>query len=376
MAAMVLLLLSVGGAGVMASLFALGFGFANNGFDLGNTLINAGASGLGSSLVLIALAVVVRELRHLADTQPARLAGRGLHASEPADAQATAPRAAVGQRVPYPPKPMPEPPGREPRVADPRGRPEFYDELETERGRPNVFAATRGSEPPPAVEPDLAPLAPTRTTQPHLAPPPQVPPIFAPPQAPESPYEAKFGPADILARLGGGRAKPDAARDLPHAPAADETATEPAARYEPAEPPRRPEPVRSGRGGTFESMWPMEKPARPAEADAGGRVPKPEPRPEPKFEPEAEPKYEPKFEPKRPRPEPPPLQSAVVTPPPAAPAPAAPPEARTASILKSGVIDGMAYTLYTDGSIEAQLPQGTVHFASIEELRLHLERNG
>jgi hypothetical protein len=45
-------------------------------------------------------------------------------------------------------------------------------------------------------------------------------------------------------------------------------------------------------------------------------------------------------------------------------------------ILKSGVIDGMAYTLYTDGSIEAQLAQGTVRFASIEALRIHLEQEG
>ena len=44
-------------------------------------------------------------------------------------------------------------------------------------------------------------------------------------------------------------------------------------------------------------------------------------------------------------------------------------------ILKSGVIDGMGYTLYTDGSIEAQLPSGIVRFESIEELRLHLEKN-
>jgi hypothetical protein len=51
-------------------------------------------------------------------------------------------------------------------------------------------------------------------------------------------------------------------------------------------------------------------------------------------------------------------------------------DARSISILKSGVIDGMAYTLYTDGSIEAQLPQGTMRFASIEELRTHLERHG
>jgi hypothetical protein len=42
-------------------------------------------------------------------------------------------------------------------------------------------------------------------------------------------------------------------------------------------------------------------------------------------------------------------------------------------IFKSGVIDGMAYTLYTDGSIEAELPQGTVRFATVEELRIYLE---
>lgn len=48
---------------------------------------------------------------------------------------------------------------------------------------------------------------------------------------------------------------------------------------------------------------------------------------------------------------------------------------RSATILKSGVVDGMAYTLYADGSIEAQLPQGTVRFGSIAELRAHIESN-
>ena len=47
----------------------------------------------------------------------------------------------------------------------------------------------------------------------------------------------------------------------------------------------------------------------------------------------------------------------------------------SAAILKSGVVDGMAYTLYADGSIEAQLPQGTVRFGSITELRAHIESN-
>jgi hypothetical protein len=44
------------------------------------------------------------------------------------------------------------------------------------------------------------------------------------------------------------------------------------------------------------------------------------------------------------------------------------------TILKSGVVDGMAYSLYSDGSIEAQLPEGLMRFASIDELRAHLDQ--
>jgi hypothetical protein len=55
---------------------------------------------------------------------------------------------------------------------------------------------------------------------------------------------------------------------------------------------------------------------------------------------------------------------------------AAAPEMPTpVSILKSGVVDGMAYTLYSDGSIEAQLPQGTLRFGSIADLRTHIEQS-
>jgi hypothetical protein len=45
------------------------------------------------------------------------------------------------------------------------------------------------------------------------------------------------------------------------------------------------------------------------------------------------------------------------------------------SVLKSGIVDGMAYTLYSDGSIEAQLPQGILRFGSISELRAHIEQD-
>ena len=51
------------------------------------------------------------------------------------------------------------------------------------------------------------------------------------------------------------------------------------------------------------------------------------------------------------------------------------PPAATVQIIKSGVVEGMAYTLYSDGSIEAQLPGGTLHFRSITELRNHIEKN-
>ena len=45
------------------------------------------------------------------------------------------------------------------------------------------------------------------------------------------------------------------------------------------------------------------------------------------------------------------------------------------SVLKSGLVNGMAYTLYSDGSIEAQLPEGTLRFGSITELRNHIEQS-
>jgi hypothetical protein len=55
--------------------------------------------------------------------------------------------------------------------------------------------------------------------------------------------------------------------------------------------------------------------------------------------------------------------------------PPAPEEAMPqVTVLKSGVVDGMAYSLYSDGSIEAQMPEGMMRFASIDELRAHLDQ--
>jgi hypothetical protein len=55
-------------------------------------------------------------------------------------------------------------------------------------------------------------------------------------------------------------------------------------------------------------------------------------------------------------------------------APALPEDPPQVTVLKSGVVDGMAYSLYSDGSIEAQMPEGMMRFASIDELRAHLDQ--
>jgi hypothetical protein len=45
------------------------------------------------------------------------------------------------------------------------------------------------------------------------------------------------------------------------------------------------------------------------------------------------------------------------------------------TVMKSGVVDGMAYTLYSDGSIEAQFAgESPIRFASFDALRAHVEQ--
>lgn len=100
----------------------------------------------------------------------------------------------------------------------------------------------------------------------------------------------------------------------------------------------------------FDDAWPKPDRARPPEPPAARRPP---PRPASTFEP--------------------------VTPQPAAPPPAPEPppaEQSPVTVLKSGIVDGMAYSLYSDGSIEAQMPEGMMRFASIDELRAHLDQRG
>jgi hypothetical protein len=122
------------------------------------------------------------------------------------------------------------------------------------------------------------------------------------------------------------------------------------------------------------------KPAPPEPEPDTHQAEPPPPTPEPvQREPELPPKsFFVAVWPEEKVPEPLPASEALpVEPPPPEPEKPTPaPEKPRAAILKSGVVDGMGYTLYVDGSIEAELPQGTVRFGSIHELRAHLEKSG
>ncbi|MCA1424649.1 MULTISPECIES: DUF308 domain-containing protein [unclassified Bradyrhizobium] len=100
---------------------------------------------------------------------------------------------------------------------------------------------------------------------------------------------------------------------------------------------------------SFDVAWPKPDRARPPEPPADQRRPPPPPRSPSTFA-ETAPAPAPEL--------PPPVEPPPVT------------------VLKSGVVDGMAYSLYSDGSIEAQMPEGMMRFASIDELRAHLDQRG
>jgi type IV secretory pathway VirB10-like protein len=66
--------------------------------------------------------------------------------------------------------------------------------------------------------------------------------------------------------------------------------------------------------------------------------------------------------------------AAAASEPPAA-EPAKPDLPPGVTVMKSGVVDGMAYTLYSDGSIEAQFAgESPIRFASFDALRAHVEQ--
>jgi hypothetical protein len=115
---------------------------------------------------------------------------------------------------------------------------------------------------------------------------------------------------------------------------------------------RRPQPLHNT---PFDALWPKARTAASAAQAGAAAQAAPQPQPQPAEDPEA---------------------SGQRTAPALAAAPASQAAPVALSILKSGVVEGMAYTLYSDGSIEAELPGGTVRFRSIAELRNHIEQKG
>jgi hypothetical protein len=312
----VLFVLGILMAAIGAGMAAFGVAVVQSAY--GTTFIMAGTTVLVGGLIVIALAVAVSQLSRIAETLKARPAPRPARAGDTAEVQ-----------------PVPAQPAASPVAATPRAAPQR----------------------PPAPAPTAPPLR-----EPH-----------APEQAPDVSAEAiERLRASIVRPERNGEAVMTEAEDVPLSP---RPPTRPAPQRAPVvaeapavvvpPPPAEPAPAEarkprldflfrsrpSKRTESFDTVWPAE--SRPPKA---ARV-------EPQVAPPA---------PVEPAPQP------VVPPSVQAPPMAingngehhAPP-----AILKSGVVDGMAYTLYADGSIEATLPQGTVRFGSIAELRSHIEAN-
>lgn len=157
--------------------------------------------------------------------------------------------------------------------------------------------------------------------------PPVVPEAPTPPPAPETPRRRNLMFASTSRKE----------RERAESKATDGSPLEPEA---PADTPDAPP-------ASFDDAWPKPDRMRPPEPPAPARRPPPPPRPQSTF--------------------------AEAAPPPA-PEPAPAIDQPPVTVLKSGIVDGMAYSLYSDGSIEAQMPEGMMRFASIDELRAHLDQ--
>ncbi len=185
----------------------------------------------------------------------------------------------------------------------------------------------------------------------------------APPRAGEEPprpgavFAPSRGPADDL--LSGA----DEGDEAPLSPVAPPRAAPAAAPGRPGEAEVRSAGKTTTNGAAHAPAWPPRDPpwrTSPAPATADEPPPFDAPWPGERSAPKAEPQ---------------PLEDVAAQPAGPMPGETAARETRAVAILKSGVVDGMGYTLYADGSIEAELPQGTLRFNSIGDLRQHLEKN-
>ncbi len=320
------LLVILGVLSMAMGVFVVGFGVPVRETSFGAGLLVAGTDAITAGFILVGLAATVAELRRVAQ--------------------------ALKQRAPNVPRPL-RPVERSPADRNPAERKEG---MERRPGPP------RGAQMPPPG-PDLPPLSANLAPS---APPPQHSKPVVPDLSAAPPLEPRKPGPDWLRRAiaeiestpestRGAAAAPEHVREDQHdawpRPSAPPPSSPAAAEHPEPQPRGGPPPVQN----IFDKVWPNDR----------RRDSAPEKRAEPSLDQPLRPP-----EPRSPAP-PPPSRAGELRSAPSAPSRSEP----RPTILKSGVIDEMAYTLFTDGSIEAQMPDGTMRFASIEELRAHLENH-
>ena len=317
------LLLTLGFACMAAGTFAIGFAVPSRDTPLGQALLVVGSVAFTGGLIAVGLAATVAELGRVIGALKARMPAvpRPLR---PAD------RKDGGEKRPGPPR-MPLPA---------RAGPDAPQQAQPMASMSPMSPPPALPEPPVAAMPDMGP--PLRKPGPEWLRRDIAEIEAAPGQADAAPSEPDYYRDDV-------RPMPEM-RPRMNAPP---LFTPPAPAPEPLpQPPPQRQASPAAQRNIFDMVWPSER-NRASEGAAMERQTE-------------------SMEPVRP-PEPRPSPLAPPLPPIGA---AAPYEAeQRPAILKSGVIDEMAYTLFTDGSIEANMPDGTMRFASIEELRQHLEKH-
>jgi len=318
-------LLFVAGAIVtIAGVAMVVFGVPVKEFSFGNTLILAGTTAIVGGLIVVGLGMAVVQLQRIAELLGARPLARSSRPLDQFDQAPAGARLGQGQgRIPFPPKPKPESNRDQPRLDQQITAPSSFDSVHAEQPEQNFAPMLRNPDEPVIADTEEAPLSPRQM------------PIGAPPRASmEFPEPTRLAP---LAPPIGVNGSPAESRQ----PAFD-TAWRPA-----------PISVHPPQTAYFDTMWPVESHGQKS-ANGEGEEAKPS-------HAESIPRAGRPSDVRRAAPDAAKQHTAN--------------EVRAIAILKSGVVDGMGYTLYVDGSIEAELPQGTLRFASINELRNHLEKN-
>jgi hypothetical protein len=309
--------LMVAGIGlVLIGLGAIGYGIPVKEFGFGNTLILSGAIASCTGVILLALHAAVRELTNALggrEQAPAPPPFTALKRPPPPTDEVKADENTAGDDLHFAPRPprIPADPG----VIDPESTAPWQQDAARERARLRAAA--------PAIDPPSAPAAESSSTRPEAS--------------DSAAATESSGRARRSLLFSSSRRERERAALAAGAPPADA-----AGQSTDASDPRR---------NAFDEAWPepdrgRSEPSRrlrPSESIASARPESATPVPEAGEKSEA----------------------------PVAPAAEEPAEV---TVLKRGEVDGMAYSLYSDGSIEAQMPEGMMRFASIDELRSYLDQ--